>query len=170
MSGWKGFERIAPRGDGFDREPFDEWYARVHNEIPHVPAEVAEDWIHRCWGYSAYEDLPLEDIRFGRETWPATAFASVQFSPEWGLNAPEFDILSQPDHYSGRLGKYMLEHGTWPVAPVVLRQVDTRIECRGQQLGELHVLEGHLRITYLLWLIRRNRARPTHDVWVATLK
>ena len=173
---WRGFRHIAPHGDVWNKEPFAEWYARVKDEIPHVPACVAESWIHRHWGYSPYYWLPLARLRFEKQSWTNSEILRIgegladrdrPFSPEWS------DEFGHEKSYAREswLGRYMLEHRTWPAPIIVLDNTRRRVRDRRwiTPLARFHLIEGHRRSAYHHYLATHGLALDAHEVWLVTI-
>jgi hypothetical protein len=157
--GWRDLKRLAPRY----HEAFSSWWARVRQSLPNVPEDVAQQWIHRHWGQSPYEWLPLRSLVFSEETWPLNRMLDTvagrvgHEERHWG-NAP----LEIPSSW---LGNSVSRLGTWPVRVVVF-------DNSSAALPEFHpaqLLEGHTRLGYLRTLAQAGSAKATHDVWVARL-
>src|SRR5262245_12542937 len=116
---------IAPRIgiNELAKEPFPAWHARVGHRIPHVPVNVAEHWIHRHWGHSPYEFLPLGRLRFEAQTWSLGQLRAVGFGGRgWSGAWSEIDLtrLDQPMVKGTPLARMMMTVGTWPEPVIVL--------------------------------------------------
>ncbi len=170
-AGWNGIGHLRPTGDGFRREPFERWFARVQSNIQHVPKCVAEQWLHRHWGYSPYHWLPIADLRFQRQAWGHDAILRIGEGeePRWSPCWPEQLGVVGSTWAEMWLGKHMVAHGTWPVPIIVLDNVDG-LKCPfGEPLARIHLIEGHMRSAFIHHLIKTGKAKVDHDVWVATL-
>jgi len=156
VDGWPDLKHLAPRY----HETFPPWWARVRGLLPNVPEDVAEQWIHRHWGHSDYEWLPLRTLVFSAETWStsrvldAVAGRIGHEQRRWG-NAP----LEIPNCW---LGDAVSKLGTWPVRIIVF-------DNDSAALPEFHatqLIEGHTRLGYLRTLARAGSAKATHGIWV----
>jgi hypothetical protein len=153
----------------FDKESFAEWHARVGHRIPQVPSNVAEHWIHRHWGHSPYEFLPLARLRFESQTWTLEKLRAVQFGWDSRSSASDLTRLDQPMIRNTPLARLMLAAGTWPEPIIVLDNDDGLLDDWRKPMRRWHLLEGHLRLTYLRCLEHKGQARPRHDLWLARL-
>lgn len=161
--------KIAPYiGESeLDREPFAEWYPRVREHIEHVPEDVADQWIHDNWAASPYEFLPLEQLRFERQRWTLSEIDRVRFGRDWGENASDVHRLDDEHVQQTWLAQFMLREKTWP-RPIIVLDNQHGLVCRGEQLARWHLLEGHLRLTYLRCLQHKGIALAEHEVWCVT--
>lgn len=161
---------IAPRigVNELDKEPFLEWYARVQRHIPHVPANIAEHWIHRHWGHSPYEFLPLSRLQFERQTWPLELVREIAFGSRWTMGS-DVTRLDLPMIARTPLAQMMIAAGTWPEPVIVLDNVSGSLDDLQKPMGRWHLLEGHLRLTYMRCLDHKGSALPEHSVWIARL-
>lgn len=164
------FDRLSVSGEGEDQEAFEQWHQRVREQIPHVPACVAEHWLYRHGIHTPYCWLPLGRMRFKQETWDLARVLKIGegveplWSPGWGE-----ELEKDRHHYESDLGQYMLTNGTWPVPIIVL---DNEVGLRNpddQALARWHLIEGHMRSAYLDHLAKTGQAQGTHQVWVATV-
>jgi hypothetical protein len=153
---------------GSDVEPFGEWWPRVREQLPHVPEDVAEHWVHRNFNDTPYAFLPLDRLRFERQPWSTDQLNAVRFGSHWG-NRPDLGKLDGAEERNDPLACMMIEAGTWPAPVLVLDNRDGQKETGGEPMSRWHLIEGHLRLTYLRGLLRRGIANPQHDVWVVTL-
>lgn len=159
---------IAPRIgiNELEKEPFPDWYARVRHLIPHVPSNVAEHWIHRHWGHSPYEFLPLAQLRFEQQTWTLKQLADIEFGWRWTFDLARLD---RPHVRRTTLAQMMMAGGTWPQPIIVLDNVNGLRDGDNKPMGRLHLVEGHLRLTYLRCLEHKRQALPQHEVWITRL-
>ena len=164
------FDPLLPEGEGFEKEDFERYYARVGPLLPNFPKSVLEDWLHRhaAFAFEQYGWLDYHSFRFEEETWPIERVALVRSGVEDTVNSWALDF-----HESDRrdpLALYMTEHGTWPVQPIVLDNTSELRDPDGLPLARLHLLEGHLRLAYLRGLALRNpeSVADRHRVWLVT--
>lgn len=109
--GWAGLDGLAPRRD----EPFDSWYARAGSHLSNVPDEVAREWIHRHWGQSSYEWMPLLGLHFSLEEWPLDRLLRVAVGSRGRQDA--YEVRENPGQW---VQDYMDKHGTWSTPIIVL--------------------------------------------------
>lgn len=150
-----------------DREQFAEWWPRVRHRITNVPENVAEHWVHRHYGGSPYAFLPLDRLRFERQSWSLAQLDAVTFGSCWSWNPRD---LARLDREQGTpLAAMMIEAGTWPEPIVILDNPGGLAEPGGPRMGRWHLIEGHKRLTYLRCLAAKGSAHPQHDVWLASI-
>jgi hypothetical protein len=170
---WRAFEHIAPRGAEFDKEPFEAWFAHVRGDIPHVPACVAETWIHRNWGYSGYHWLPLARLRFEKQRWANAEVLRIGEGlehPQWSRSWSEELGRVGSAHRQSWVGRFMLEHRTWPAPILVLDNPRRRVtDPSRERLARIHLIEGRVRAAYHHHLATHGLALAEHDVWVAKI-
>jgi len=152
----------------YDVEPFSEWWPRVREKLPHVPENVAEQWVHQNFNDTPYAFLPLDRLRFELQPWSADQLDAVRFGSSWG-NQPDLEKLDHAEKRNDPLACMMIEAGTWPAPVLVLDNHDGLNDLRGEAMSRWHLIEGHARLTYLRCLLRRGTANPRHDVWVVKL-
>ncbi len=164
------FDRLSVSGEGEDQEEFEQWHQRVREQIPHVPACVAEHWLYRHGIHTPYDWLPLSRMRFKQETWELARILSIGegVEPQWSPNWAE-ELETDPNHYESELGQYMLDSGTWPV-PIIVLDNETGLQSSDDEpLARWHLIEGHMRSAYMDHLAKTGRAKETHQVWVTTI-
>lgn len=151
--GWRGLDGLAPRRE----ESFESWHSRVGTHLPNVPNEVAKEWIHRHWGHSSYEWMPLLDLRFSLEQWSLARVLEVAVGARGRPDRHE--VRENPGEW---LKDYMNRHGTWPTPIIVLEGGQTLRD----DLHDLQLLEGHRRLGYLRVSAMQNACTSEHAVWV----
>lgn len=167
---WEEFDQLSVSGQGEDREPFDRWYERVREEIPHVPPCVAEHWLYRHESRTPYTWLPLGRLRFEQQTWDLARVLKIgegvepNWSPSWSEELGHVSWRRETE-----LGEYMLAHGTWPFPIIVLDNDGAVQPPQGCELARWHLIEGHMRSAYMDHLAKTQQAKPQHQVWVATI-
>jgi hypothetical protein len=141
----------------------------MRNELPHVPENVAEQWVHRHFTGSPYAFLPLPQLRFARQTWSLQQLAEVTFGSHWSWSSADTARLDRDRDRGMPLATLMHDAGTWPEPIVLLHNPDGLKDDTGIPMGRFHIVEGHKRLTYLRCLAARGAPRDRHDVWVATI-
>ena len=157
-------DSLKPEGEGerFDKEPFDQWWARCRTAMPHLHAQVAEQWVHRHWHHSDYAFLPLASLRSRLETWPTNTILAEVHYPD--TLHPDFDFEQLSDLHTGHT---MLERGTWDYPMLVLSTPDGfRLWGGDYPNGRYLLIEGHLRFRFLNALSCRGGALSAHEVFV----
>jgi hypothetical protein len=164
-----GVKHIAPHGPG---EPFESWFARVKSQVSHLPRCVAGSWVHRNWGGSEYDWLPLQCLRFERHMWSVQQVLGITggVEPSWARPRSEGLASGCWPHATTWLGRYMLENHTWPVPIIVLDNPAGLSDPSGRRLNRHHLLEGHNRYAYFHHLVRSGNVLSEHAVWLASLE
>lgn len=164
------FDQLSVSGEGETCEPFERWHDRVREEIPHVPACVAEHWLYRHGSGTPYTWLPLSRLRFQLQTWDLAQVQQIgegiepRWCPGWS------DALGTDRHRrESSLGQYMLEHGTWPVPIIVLDNAAGICAPDDEPMARWHLIESHMRSAYIDHLAKTQKAQSHHQVWVATM-
>lgn len=150
-----------------EKEPFEQYLARVRPLLPRFPEEVIRDWVYRhCQDLYGYDWLDFDRFAFRRETWATErVIRDVQTWNEETVAAWEHLI---DDGEPRRLESYMLAEGTWPV-PISVIDSPHAIPRRRARFfkGPFQLLEGHHRLAHLRTLARTGRARAEHAIWIA---
>ena len=79
-------------------------------------------------------------------------------------------ITGRRSHRSLPLAQHMINHGTWPVPPLVFDNRDQLAEPDGNLLSRYRLLEGHHRLGYLRAMHESAEFSPSleHKLWLAT--
>jgi hypothetical protein len=165
---------LAPVGDGtFEKESFAVWWARHNDRLSHLDPLIAEQWIHRHWYHSHFAFLPLDELRWSRESWQASKIISDVV--RYGLGNeyhPAFDYKA----FAARPGRpalataAALDRGTWDYPIVVLSTPSGFRDIPDDRPDARFVLiEGHQRMRYLnALLMHKCIDTGPHDVFVLT--
>lgn len=146
-------EHLKPEGEGsIHKESFEPWWARHAPELAHIHPQLAEQWIHRHWGDTEFDFLPLETLAWELVTLSGEEIlASVTREVARNLD-PEFDY----EQFQGMQGfpkaqtAIELDEGSWRLPIVTLSTPSGWLARRGPLPGErLMLLEGHQRHRYL---------------------
>lgn len=162
---WDEWSRIAPAGSGVHREPFGQWYARIARHVPHVPEPVARTWLYENWGESACDSLPLQVLRFRRETWSNERILGLHSRVDrrvllgWSGEMPKRRAWHP-------LALFMFEHRTWPVGIVVLEGAFAGVS--NLPNARPFLIEGHMRLAYHHYLATHELALDEHELFVAS--
>lgn len=175
-------DELAPEFDpgGGVATPFEEWWARVQHAFPHVPEEVAREWLHRHWRYSPWEWLPSADYRFHVEEWPTERLLipgeityrldNFAASIDYRLEHAEF-VLKQPAGWRPWLAEYMREHGQFPSRPILLDNRDRHLfddVTKDNFPSSYLLIEGHNRLEYATYWAAKGGMKPAVQFWVMT--
>ncbi|MDB5380213.1 MAG: hypothetical protein JWR00_4659 [Rubritepida sp.] len=150
-------ESLKPIGEGtFDKEPFEEWWARNQSRLANLDQLVAEQWVYRHWRHSPFAHLPLERMTCREEEWITER---ILRDIDWGL--PEWDDDPEFNHgvFHGKdsePGRSMDATDTWNIPPVVLGAPGGLLTDTGER-PERHywLVEGRQRRRYLHALASR---------------
>lgn len=164
---------IGPQRRGFEEEPFADYFGRISCRLPNVPREVAEQWLHRHYphGVLEYDWVGIRGLTFRLETWSAgRVLEEVALHPGDDLVAKHERLLKEDSEVrQSWLGERMLQHKTWPVAPIILENfIDLRFPS-GVLLGRpYHLMEGHHRLGYFRAIHKNAFDSSTHEIWIAS--
>lgn len=167
-------EAHAPKvSDLKGKEPFSVWWARVGSHYPHLPRNVARQWLYRHWGHSEYRGLPSGRLRFELRHCTSDWVAKVQIPRDEPANVAARGAqlvtngLGSPNRY--RVASIMVRKGTWPAPPIVL---DNRKPITAPHFNELPqgfvLIEGHRRLAIAHHLHRCEKLAAKLPVWLAT--
>ena len=145
---------LAPKGSGFDREPFQKWWSRVSHLLSHIHPQVAEQWVHRHWGHTPYDSIPLDGLACSLENWATNQLLEKVYIHGWNLQPAcdrkaflEVHRISSGGHPTVRPFQ---QHGTWDF-PILVLHTPRGLRIDGTPVPETsHLLiEGHSRMRYL---------------------
>ena len=164
--------RAPFKGESLDTEPFDEWWARVGPELPHIPTCVAKNWIHAHWGKSPYVELPIDELRFVRQSWSIEQANRIFDDESLDRFSDWTKAAGVPGSFHAKhpVAQYMSEHGTWPVPIIVLDNPSELLmdPSNNQPFARFALLEGHKRTAYFRHFMQAGQVRAKHDVWLVT--
>jgi hypothetical protein len=161
---------LRPIGDGgFDKESFDEWWARNGPGFANLHPQIVEQWVYRHWTYAHFQFLELH-----RLTWSVKQMSTVEFLRDVHL---EFGGPADPDHdfhvFSGAFGTRKTataenwQHGTWTIPPVALSTPNGVVGHEGPDPSVRMVLvEGSLRFRWLNALRDRGEETGPHIIYL----
>lgn len=173
-----GFEEqdpLAPKGSGFEREPFEAWWARAEPQLPNVPREVAREWVHRHWRNGPISPhVSLRELLFRLEAWDADQIERIGRSDRWTRGRDGVADMAHWESVPGYVPRFMLAHGKWPSPIIVGRTLSSfpslaHLFSRGSQAQPI-LFEGHVRLE--VWRSMREAGRGLSSplpVWVAAL-
>ncbi len=164
------FDQISVSGEGQTREPFNRWHERVREDIPHVPACVAEQWLYRHERYTPYTWLPVSRLRFELQTWELARILKlgINLTDSTPAILSDKEVVGCADNGTW-VSQYMLAHGTWPVPIIVLDNAQGIKPPNDELIARWHLIEGHRRTDCLVDLAKKGLAKDSHQVWVLTV-
>lgn len=166
-------DALAVRVNDFE-EPLEsavDYSARFRKTLPHFPHEIISQWFyeHR---QAIYQNswLPLSRFRFRLEEFSLAAVSQSAFSENPII--AQYRVHFENENTSrrmGRIAEFILNHGTWPCAPIALANPEgTFASPWGMRCDSpYHLLEGHHRFAVLLARTNANGVAPCHKIWVA---
>lgn len=163
---WKRHLRPYVGDSAYDKEPFDEWYTRVAQAIPGIPRDLAEHWLYENWGGLPYPYLSMTSLTATHGTLTLSQALDVTVSSRWGAIKPGTAYLDGFVAHKEWLAVRMHDTGTWPVPIVVLDNMMGDTAPGDAEIGPLHLLEGHRRLTFLHGLAAAGKASSAHSVWL----
>lgn len=158
--------------------PFEEWWLGVQPNFPYVPEEVARDWLHRHWSHSPFGWLPSTEYRFSLSHWPSdrinqirTGWSDFSADPAPAIEHGRYLVEDHRKRF-GRNGliDFMVKHGTFPVPPIVLDNLDghlnDRPEARIPYPANFLLVEGHRRFNIATYLAEISFLQPELPFWI----
>ena len=146
--------------------------------FPHVPEEVAREWLHRHWRHSPFGWLPSAAYRFSVVSWPAAGLTTIRCNwndfaedPAAILDHGEYLAEEHRSRFGYWLGEYMVKQGDFPSRPVILDNLDGHLKDRlddGYYPKAYLLIEGHNRFKIACYLASQGRMRPTVEFWLMT--
>ena len=166
------FDPYRDSADWVSESPED-YAARMQATLlPNWPTEVLVEWLHRHAGnLYAYAFLGFENLRFERQTWPLARIPGRDAFADPGYCDAFQNLETRAANPHDWLANHMLSRGTWNTPIILLLTGNEAIRAPGGWYlnPPLHLLEGHRRLSFLVALRALGKARPDHDVWIATL-
>ena len=163
-------DTLRPIGEGdFEKEAFDEWWARNGSEFVNLHPQIVEQWVYRHWTYAHFKFLELR-----RLTWSEKQMSTVDFLNNVHL---EYGGPADPDHdfrvfSSAFTGKKTAtaenwEDGSWTIPPVVLSTPEGIISHEGRLPDvRMVIIEGSLRYRWLNALHAKGEKTGPHRFYL----
>ncbi len=156
---------------------FEDCWPRVQPSFPHVPEEVARDWLHRHWSHSPFGWLPSADYRFELVEWPCgrlleilTGWSNFSPNPTEAIEHGRYLAIEHRNRHGYILADYMIEHRTFPVPPIILANGDGHL---ASSVGAPYpyppgfiLVEGHRRFNIAAYLVSIEQLRETVHFWL----
>lgn len=165
--------RYAPIFDNrtLVKEPLAQYLKRVGALLPKFPFPVLTQWFYdHPQTVAQYDWLNFPSLNFTLETWKTDAIPTSSFGNVSCV------MLYKENYFTGRaksertdrLGSYFIDHGTWPVPPIILENFNAEFTFpHGFKCGTpYHLLEGHNRLAQFIGFKERNVLRQTHQLYV----
>jgi len=163
----------------YQKESFEDYYARWPNELSHVPESVVKSWmwyhneqvVEFCRDY-----YDIEHWSFQLENFDNDKIMEVQHFPD---ELEKLDDIGER-FINGKLAgydtaDYMLENGTFP-CPIIVVENGSRYQHHKSlpcetMIEPYHLIEGNRRLAFVRALIRHNhpKLKGNHEVWVVTI-
>ena len=166
-------EELTPElGVDDAKTPFEEWWPTVRASFPNVPENVAEQWLHRHWGYSPYRWLPSRSYTFRLVEWECSRLAEIQSgTSDWdfakAVEHGNYILRRVPDLW---LARYMVEHEDVPEPIIVLDNRDGSLNATHgapwQCPSGFLLIEGHKRFELAAYMFSVGRLKPSIRVWL----
>jgi len=156
----------------YEPEDIGLYLERALKHLPNFPKEVIIQWFydhpqqideHKWLGY---EKLKFELLKWKTDEVPITDFGNTDAVETYMYNYFERGIsTSRRD----RIESYFNEHGTWPVPPIFLENLNGDLEYpHGFPCGKpYHLLEGHNRMAFFIKYKKLKKLSETHLVYIA---
>lgn len=169
-------DSLAPHRYGDHHvEPLQSYVERIRPLLPNYPDDVLEQWLYRHWHCvrETWSWLGLHALSFVKVIWPASQiYSQVKSGNQEAIDGWSQQFRREHILRESYVGKFMLQHRTWPVPPIVVRNDHGLTMPHGLKLGEpYNLLEGHHRLAYLRSMYEYGSLNPchVHPLWVATV-
>ncbi|WP_417832429.1 hypothetical protein [Terasakiella sp.] len=162
----------APRGEKWGKEPFEDWYKRIHDQYPQIPKCIMKQWLYENWGSPLYDFIELSDYTFTQVTWNTGELLNVYSDMCKTLercighgdvlcNGPQFESGGNP------LPGYMLAEKKFPVPIIINDNFDGHLHQYDEYLPPRYILmEGHCRFNIAMYLHHEGQFSPTVEIWL----
>ncbi|SOR30299.1 protein of unknown function [Methylorubrum extorquens] len=159
-------EELTPFGDdGFDREPFSEWWTRHGSRFPNLDPRVVEQWIFRHNTLSEFCGLDFFSLKSRLEVWGTERILREIFCED-GLDA-ESDYRVFNINRPSATARPFAANGTWDYPIVVLETPNGFYDHRARHPDVRYLLiEGHKRRRYLNAMLARGEANAEHEIFI----
>ena len=149
---------------------------RVRQLLPHVPPELILHWLYRH-NYQAVREwswLDIGSFRFRKEQWPLDRLVDL---PRLGRSNSGIEneyqkcIESAEYRRTYPVLKYINEHGTWPVGPLIIDNTQSLTWPDGSPMHRYQVIDGMHRLGAIRALrsgVFDRQPQSVHAVWLAT--
>ena len=160
---------LRPIGEGgFEKESFEDWWFRNANELAHLHPQICEQWVYRHWTHSRFDFLPLADLNWSLEKWPAERIIREVHRAFAGDLDPTFDyevFRAKPGHTHPTAKA--LDQGTWDY-PILVLSTPAGIMDSGKSRPYVRtvLVEGHQRQRYFNALYQRGEIAGDHAVFI----
>jgi hypothetical protein len=158
--------------------PFMDWWSQTRTYFPHVPENVAEQWLHRHWNGSPFGYLKSANYRFELQDFASSQLSEVlSFQSFFAPNVADRIAAGRKwaeaaDDWQWGLPKAMVRYRDFPAPIIILDNSDGHLSrdeanAREEKIPRgLILIEGHQRLDIASYLISENRFRATVKVWV----
>lgn len=147
-----------------------DYVARVQSVLPNFPGEVIIQWFYdhrqvidesRWLGFSTLEFslVSLSNEQLG---------LSCLAEHETVVQYRDYFIAGVESPRMNRISSYVAQHGTWPVAPILLRNPRNDVVSPwGLRYSQPYdVIEGHHRLAVYYAFTARNLVNSSHKAWL----
>lgn len=168
--------KLAPEFEegGGVATPFEDWWPAVKHAFPHVPEQVAADWLHRHWSHSPFGWLPSQEYSFRLVEWPQdqilkirTGWSDFVENPAEAIEHGRYLATEHRQNFGYRLADFMVEHGTFPVPPILIDNRDAHPPYSRLPYPPAFLLvEGHRRFNIAAYLASNGRLIDSVPFWL----
>lgn len=154
-------------------EMFDDYFKRIHKLLPSWPEEIIKEWLFRensC--IEKYFFLGFDRFEFDLVEWENEEILSkVESSAMKSVDNMGAQFFEHPTETY--LKKYIKVNKTWPSPIIILENIN---EIKKNSWNEIrnpfHLLEGHLRLGYIRFLIKNHpeKLNKKHLLYIAKIK
>jgi hypothetical protein len=144
-------------------------YRRVSCLLPNFPEDVLGQWIYEHWSdVGRFDWLNFPSLKFTADSW------TTEQVKKSGAARHEFVQMHRKHFESGdggrrteRIAKYMRQHGTWPLPPLMVQNESGVLGFPGGGwfCSPYHPIEGQHRLGVFMSLATSGKLGSHHAVW-----
>jgi hypothetical protein len=155
-------------------ETFDDYFIRVKDLLPNFPQPVFKQWFfdHFESVITRYSWLGFEQLSFRESIWKTERIIkNIKAWNELAVENWKFGLLTNSAHHTSSLVTFMLENGTWPIAPIVLDNPYGLSMPDKVMIARWELIEGHHRLACFRALHTKPEVHllKQHSLWIASL-
>lgn len=168
-------EHYLPRVNSRGRriESADHYLERARDLLPNFPPDVLRQRFYDHWSdIDRFAWLNFVSLSFMREKWTTDRLLSCGAERHQNVLIYQRDFESgTPSLRSRRIARYMSEHGTWPIAPLLIENLAGKLAYpHGTKLQTpFHPIEGQHRFAVFLSFAKKGLVCAEHEIWRISL-
>lgn len=149
----------------------DGYFLRIKNILPNFPREVLIQWFYEHWNdIDNFAWLGFEKLNFDCVEWSVSELLASGIKDNEVIETYKHNFLngSCSDRMKS-LSSYFKRYGTWPIAPLLLKNLDNNISYPNGLAcnSPYHPIEGYHRFAILFANITNASQQKRHQIWLA---